>query len=579
MRTLRLGVGLALALLTLAPTINGPVTVNGPMYVNQVLQPGVNHTCAIIGDSIGTDTPYTSMEVGTSLNLMTMFAADAAFTSKTGPDLAGAPGTVRNGTYDAPTDTLTLTSCNGGGCPVNFGATYRADAYWDGPDIDISANPSSRYLVEFDLDTKAMKSPDITPVPPATAVDLLDFYVRAVGSGCGTDADFTYADGVGGGVHTRFSWKRPQTHYAVVIDPLDWDGSGSDYSGPTKFGNGTCKLEPSFNLITDWSNAQVAVIVKNLTITRLNYATKVVRASTGSQTTPGVAEDDYPTLKTKHMAGKVRPVDCVILVSGRNDYDAQSGSYSGGASTVANYFSTLTTLGSTLVTDGVKARLKVIPFASTRTADSAQIYGMDNQAGAASGWQDFQVSERTFLAQQSVWKAVDTSRWGEYDPVPKIANVLLPSSLFPGAGSTLEYAIFMAPDDESSVFYLSQLIADATVTASAGNRYCFSVWNKTRNLQITSADVCTDAVSMNAYGGFGLPVSQNTGVKPNEVFTLKMTRTGTPSAAPTHLLVQYQVRNSQNMTPGLMYDTQHPSMMGYRWLAEAIYQGLTGKVQ
>lgn len=577
MRRATLGAALLLALLSLAPTINGPVTVNGPMYVNQVLTPGVNHTCAILGDSIGTETPYASHEVGTTFVLMTKFAADSAYTSKSGPDLAGAPGTVRNGSYDAPSDTLTLTSCNGGGCAVNFGQ-YRADAYWDSPDIDISGNPSSRYLVEFDLTTSAMKSPDITPVPPATAADTLDFYVRAVGTGCGTDADFIYADGVGGGVHTRFSWKKPQTHYAIVIDPTDWDGSGSDYSGAAKFGNGTCKLEPSFNLITDYSNAQVAVTIKNLSIMRLNYGVKVVRAATGSQTTPGVAEDDYPTLKTKHITGKIRPVDCVILTSGRNDYDAQSGTYSGGASTVTNYFSTLTTLGATLVADGVKARLKMVPFPSTRTADASQIYGFDNQAGAASGWQDFQTAERTYLAQQTVWKMVDTSRWGEFSPVPKLQNIFIPAASFPAAGNTTEFVVAMAPDDESSVMYLTQLVADTTVTQSAGNRYCFSVWNKSRNLQITAADVCTDAVNMGAFTGFGMPVSQNTGIKPNEILTLKMTRTGTPATAPTFILAQFQLRNSLNMTPGLMYDTQHPSMMGYAFLAEAIYSGLTGRI-
>jgi hypothetical protein len=573
--------GLELAGATL---VSGPLTITAP--INEHLPSWQNNSCWVMGDSTSIDTPYTQIpEAGITWALSTRFALDPIYTRPSGDELSpNTWSTQRNATYDSDTKVLTLTTCNGGGCPVNFGI-WKADAYQD--PISLEAAPTARYVVSFEYDTTGIKNPDIDPTsnlnlsPGSDTVDYLQLYLRTSGT-CptigGTDADWF------NGQAARISFRRaPWTKAAFILDPTAYGLNGIDAS--TDFIGGACKIEPGFIVVSTYSSAQAVVKIRNFSVQAVTQSTSVRLYGVASQITQGTELDDYPVVKGRFVTGKAYPMNCIIYVGSQNDYDGQ-GAADGtpSSSTISSFFGSLGTFAATLEADGVTTRLFVPPWQRKRETDATSPWAPNNTTAKSEGWRTFQVALRKYLQQQNTWRWIDPARWWQWDPQHKPQVLGIPGASLPGAGASAEFPVTVQIDSDHGFMYSSQIVSDTAVAQSDTNYYCFRPKNRTSGAYFTAKKKCTrstgtgteDAQPLNAFNIFLLSIEQNPGVKPNDMLTLEVNRVGNPTV-PAYLMMQYVIDNSVWSENPFMNDGQHPSQLGYSLTADAVWEYLAGR--
>ncbi len=568
-----------------AVKLSGPVTIAGP--VNQVLSAGQDNSCWVMGDSTAISTPYPSVpEAGLAWSLSTRFALDPTYTIPSGVESSLTSwSTLRNAAYDSGTKTLTLTTCNGGGCPVNFGI-WKADAYQDA--ISLSEFPTSRYRVSFEYDTSGIKNPDVTDnsvnnfSPGSDTVDYLQVYLRLSGT-CPTWGNLD-ADWFNGTAPIIAFRRAPWTKAGFILDPTSFGSMGRNVSAD--LATGDCKLEPGFIAVSNYSGAAVVIKVRNFSLQRVTRSTSVRLYGAGGQIQEGVELDDYPVVKTRFLTGKTFPMNCIVNVVGQNSYDGQ-GAVDGSpsSSTVESFFSSISTFATTLETDGVTTRLFVPPWQRKTAADTAPGPWAPNQTTAKSeGWRTFQVSLRRFFQQQIGWKWIDPARWWQWDDRFKPQVLGIPGSALPGAGASQTYPVTIQIDAEHGFAYTVQLVSDTTVPQSDTNYYCFRPKNASTGNYLTAKKKCTrstgtgteDAGDLSALSIRLLSPEQNVDVSPNNILVVEINRVGTPTV-PGYIMVQYILSNSAHSENPFMDDGQHPSQLGYAVTSDAIWEYLSGR--
>lgn len=326
----------------------------------RLLEPGGDQTVVVLGDSIASETPYQTVNnQGMTFHLQNLFAADPEYTEVTGSNLF-------------PQDPSALTivgTCSGAGCSYSGGVlTLRSDT--TGPtnfevyaentganEIDISASPTSRYLLSFDADLTGLAQnsgpqPDGTYVPTTTTASDFDYLKVEILSGgsCTGHVNEAYAtvgmaEYIGSAQAHYTAWPdAPGKKYYFVIDPTTWGNSGTDLSGSGLFGGTpTCKLHFRFRLATGLSNLYTArsVVLSNIVLKQMTKSVRIWRAGCGGDPSSGVRYVTWPVARGRihcqtgyndsdgNCLANLRPhpVTAALLQIGSNDFSGNQPVY------------------------------------------------------------------------------------------------------------------------------------------------------------------------------------------------------------------------------------------------------------